>query len=168
MKTIHLTYCGMAGNGPTVREAKADAARKIEAVLSASYTPRLFHWRGVTALVWQTPHGVESRILPLPETPIPAHGEYLYGGSSNHDFTQVCEAMRYNLAQIGADIESDELPAIIAELPSFRHRDYFSWLGFQRAYRHAKANDYGQTDSSWHRWACEHEGDFNPTRKQAA
>lgn len=36
-KQIHLTYCGMDGSGPTVKEAKLDATRKIESAIRDQY-----------------------------------------------------------------------------------------------------------------------------------
>jgi flavin-binding protein dodecin len=36
-KQISLIYCGMDGSGPTVREAKIDATRKIENAISDTY-----------------------------------------------------------------------------------------------------------------------------------
>jgi len=37
---ITLTYCGMEGCGRTAKEAKQEAARRIEAALAGDYTPR--------------------------------------------------------------------------------------------------------------------------------
>jgi flavin-binding protein dodecin len=37
-KQINLTYCGMDGSGPTVREAKLDATRKIEKAIASRYS----------------------------------------------------------------------------------------------------------------------------------
>src|SRR5213593_2027991 len=108
MTTIRLTYCGMAGEGPTVKEAKQDAARKIEAVLDADYTPAVYRWGNSCAVVWRTPRGINSAYL---------HGPGKPGGHCCHfreDFDHVCREVRLNLARNEADITSDEIPAIIA------------------------------------------------------
>lgn len=57
MKTIHLTYCGMPGEGPTVAKAKQDAARKIEAAIYGSYTPTIRTYRGKSVLIYRSPEG---------------------------------------------------------------------------------------------------------------
>lgn len=53
--THHLTYFGMEGSGPTVREAKADAGRKIEAALSGRYVPFLIRHGAYLAIIWREP-----------------------------------------------------------------------------------------------------------------
>jgi hypothetical protein len=57
MTNINLTYCGMPGSGPTVKEAKQDAARKIEAALADSYMPTVITWRGRIAIIFREPVG---------------------------------------------------------------------------------------------------------------
>ena len=151
----------MDGEGPTVREAKQDAARKIEAVLEADYTPAVFRWGDSSAIVWRTPRGVNSAYLRghLHGNGMP-RGHCCHGSQSTFD--EVCQSVRLNLAQNEADITSDETPAIIAGERRLES-DYRSWLGFQRAYRHAKANAIGAGDCDWHRWACENGRQFIPS-----
>lgn len=151
MTKIQLTYCGMRGEGGTVKEAKADAARKIEAVLEMDYEPRLLSYGGKTGLVWQTPSGVCSAYVGEDGK---TSGVCFHG--SNGTFDDACESMRLNLAQCGAEVWSDVVPAILGKSDKLR-RDYVSWLGFQRAYQSAEGNDVAK-----HRWACEHGGEFVP------
>src|SRR6478609_1422907 len=54
---INMEYCGMPGAGATVREAKQDAARKIESALSGTYTPRLIRHGDYSAFIWREPMG---------------------------------------------------------------------------------------------------------------
>lgn len=55
MATITLDYYGMTGTGHTVKEAKLDAGRKIEAALEGDYSPLLVQWRGTTAVFSRNP-----------------------------------------------------------------------------------------------------------------
>ena len=57
MKQISLTYCGMYGEGPTVKEAKQDAARKIEKVLSGEWSPKIISHCGLYSIVYRSPMG---------------------------------------------------------------------------------------------------------------
>jgi hypothetical protein len=54
---ITLTYFGMAGEGRTVKEAKLDAGRKIEAVFDGNWTPFLLQAGDETILCWREPVG---------------------------------------------------------------------------------------------------------------
>src|SRR4051812_42854277 len=56
-KIIHLEYCGMDGSGPTVKEAKQDATRKIEALLKETWKPIYIVCRNVSGVLWRDPHG---------------------------------------------------------------------------------------------------------------
>jgi hypothetical protein len=46
MTKINLEYFGMPGSGATVKEAKADAGRRIEAAFDGSYAPFMLSHRG--------------------------------------------------------------------------------------------------------------------------
>ncbi len=50
---MSLEYFGMPGCGATVKEAKLDAGRKIEAALTGTYQPSIINWRGRTAIVYR-------------------------------------------------------------------------------------------------------------------
>ena len=163
MKTIKLEYCGMAGEGRTVREAKQDATRKIESFLSASHEPVFIKWKGEAVLLWHTPHGIVSSYI-HPDTER-LSGTCHHGLSSSMD--DCVSDAKWNLATITADIESNDCPSIIAN-DRYRAREYFHWLGFQRAFRHAEAHPEVLNGVDAHRWACDHGEEFNPTRLAVA
>lgn len=158
MKTITLDYYGMTGQGRTVTEAKQDAGRKITEALSGDYTPRVYSFGGNTWAVWRTPRGIVSgRVLP----------DGKFGGTCLHGrdtFEEACYTTRFHLAQLGCDITSDEIPSI---LPGDEKsiREFSWWLGFQRAYRHAKAG--GKNDMDSHYFAGENARNFAPTLRPA-
>ena len=143
MKTIHLTYCGMAGSGPTVAAAKQDAARKIEAVLEACFIPRMVVGArngdapARIALAWRTPRGIESGY------PDPLTGRL--GGLCIHHaaatMDQVVRDLRYNIAQGEAQFVNGEwlggIPAVIADYPDLV-RNFLEWVGWQLAYHYAR------------------------------
>lgn len=155
-KEIHLTYCGMDGHGPTVREAKQDAARKIQDALDLNYTPTVLAWGDRSGIVWNTPNGVCSSLIGEDGG---LTGTCFHGASTV--MPSACDSMRLNLAQLGADVESDELPSILRGDDCLA-RAYRTWLGFQRAYRFSKANSPDLGDGAWHRWACDNSERFTP------
>lgn len=63
-KVIRLTYYGMDGEGPTVKEAKADAGRKLEhLVKQTEEAPVIVQVAGVAALVAFTKYGWGHRLI---------------------------------------------------------------------------------------------------------
>lgn len=147
-------YLGMEGKGPTLREAKADAMRKIEQALGHDYTPAIFAAGDYRTIVWRTPFGVRTSTLRAEEP----NGLVRCCGMTGVDaFERECDAMALHVAQLAANVESQEIPACIAGKPSLVN-DYLSWIGFQRAFR--AATKAGEEDA--HRWACNHGHEFRP------
>lgn len=54
---INLEYFGMPGHGATVKEAKANAGRKIEKALEGSYQPIFLTAGADTVILWREPTG---------------------------------------------------------------------------------------------------------------
>jgi hypothetical protein len=155
MKKITIEYCGMQGTGQTVKEAKQEAARKIETFLSVDHTPKVVSYGGRTAIAWMTPQGPVSGYI---ET------DGRIRSTCHHEtgvtMERVTDQLKMNLAMNAADVESDELPSVITNNPDAIH-SYESWLGFQRAYRHATG-----TDTEKHAYACHNGEKFKPGAKQ--
>lgn len=156
MKKITLSYCGMAGEGPTVKEAKQDAARKIEAVLSACYQPRIVIWGDKLALIWNTPQGVVSAYV---ENKVGAKIQGTCHHCRGTDMNKAEQSAKLNLAMNCADIESDSIPEVIADNPN-SIASFLSWIGFQRAYRQAVKD--GLDNHGAHAWACHNSIRFTP------
>ena len=75
MPTVTVDYFGFTGTGPTVKEAKQDAGRKIQALQSGYWSPKIVEWRGYAILITRNLHGWERHFIQHP-------GEALHVGSS--------------------------------------------------------------------------------------
>jgi len=145
MKTVRLTYCGMDGEGPTVREAKQDATRKIEAYLKADTTPIVVSYAGVTRIAWRAPEGWRSGYT--------HDGKGLNGGTcfeGSADREAVERRSRLAVAQAAADLDGDDASAIV--LHDGDKRELASYLDWQR--RHRAWMRAGATSNEAHARAC--------------
>ena len=151
----------MAGEGRTVKEAKQDAARKIEAFLALNHQPKTVSWNGTTFIAWNTPQGIVSSYL---------HADSIgLSGTCHHasaDMDKVLQDARLNLAQNSADVSSDIIPEIIRN-DVYAVTEFVSWLGFQRAYRNAR-DTQGLPEANCHEWACHNAQTFAPRHLLAA
>jgi len=75
---INLRYCGVDGAGATVREAKLDATRKIEAY--TEHALDLFHYahRGHAVVGWPTIHGWTG-VIAFPDNSGPSYASVVGG-----------------------------------------------------------------------------------------
>ena len=145
-------YLGMEGKGPTLREAKADAMRKIEKALTWDYRPALFTAGEHQTIVWRTPFGVMTSTLASGH-----NGDIQINGMSGSDrFEHECDAMALHVAKLAANIEAPTIPSCIASRPGLVS-DYLYWIGFQRAFA-AAAGDHSQR----HRFACDNASHYKP------
>lgn len=146
---ISLTYCGMEGSGATVKEAKQDAARKIEAALDGSYAPTLV--RGFAddiRLVCRAPDG--WNILRIDDR---KDGD-LFGCSMVGTKADAIAQARMSLAQDAIFRAPDHGLSILTDKSARRqHADYVAW---QMAARDGQSK--GVSDP--HAYACEHETEF--------
>jgi hypothetical protein len=63
-KRIHMTYCGMDGEGATVAQAKQDAAHKIERLIAdLQDAPAIVVVENFAKMVFRTSHGWASCII---------------------------------------------------------------------------------------------------------
>ena len=130
---ITLTYFGMEGHGKTVKEAKLDAGRKIEALFDGSWTPFLLQAEAETILCWR-------EVL----------GGWHYGfvregqihGSTWHATKEECErSARSHLGQIATDwrtcMKVDDVHGVVKDERD--RREILSNCEWQRAYHRATA-----------------------------
>lgn len=132
-KTATVNLYGMEGEGRTVKEAKEDAARKIEHALNSSYIPRLISFRGESCLIWRTPRGLNSALLHNGKI----EGICMYTTDSTDEIE---ESVRFQLAQLCWDEKEDSSP-ILGDLRAY---EFTSWVRFQRRYKEATAQ--GKSD----------------------
>jgi hypothetical protein len=63
-KTIRITYYGMDGEGPTVREAKADAGKKLERLVrDVESGPQIYCFGRRTAIIARTRYSWSYRLI---------------------------------------------------------------------------------------------------------
>lgn len=161
-KTIELA--GLVGIGRTKGIAKQDLERQIERALKHDYWPRLLEYRGHRCLIWRTPTGIISHYGETGKTE--SLGRIPGSFTSHHPDTDIACIVRsasMHLAQLASDVDSDDIPDIIAAWPSAID-EYDRWLGFQRAFKHIKATNPEMPDNVVHFTACNKAHEFKPKR----
>lgn len=145
--TINLEYCGIDGSGPTVREAKQDAARKLTALVNdlRRTSPLIILIEGHAALVWRDANGWTYRLI-TDENGALRDGPQ-YGSSSSADDREATErSVRRHLAMNAWTHDKDD--AWLAAIPGLTEADrrqIGDWCAWQRRYKVAR--DAGKTDA---------------------
>lgn len=135
---ISLTYCGMAGEGATVKLAKQDAARKIESVLAGYYTPYMLRHADMIGLVWREPQGYCYKIIHADTEAGPLHGN-----STHEDEAGTRSNCARHMAQLAGNYTG-----LDRHLNDADKRDLDRYFAWQERYRIAKAQ--GMTDQQAH------------------
>lgn len=151
MPKITLEYLGVEGTGRTVKEAKADAVRKIEQLLKADRSPYFMSFRGQHVIIWHTGTSYAYRQVNNEEDY--SRGKKIQWGTQtcSDDISQVLGEIRQHLAQVCWDGVEEMSPLLTEER---EQRDFAQWQRFQIAYQDARAK--GLSDTECHRYACEH------------
>lgn len=148
MPKITLEYYGVEGAGRTVKDARADAGRKIQAMLAGSYTPHVVSYRAYAVLVFREPTSGWATMIIADED-----GVRFSEGGSCHGYEDQFEAMkaaRMHVAQLGwAKADGLAAPAL---LPEREGAEFISWARFQLKYSELKAS--GLTETECHQQAC--------------
>jgi len=148
---IRIDHYGVEGEGKTITQAKADAGRKIQAMLKGNYTPEIFTYKGRCSLIWREPFsGWYSRMLTDYETGQIRPG--LQNGCSSHSSkTDAIQATRLNLAQAAwTTTDGLTIPEI---LEPDQAQDFIAWARFQLKYQELKSG--GLSEAECHRQACD-------------
>jgi len=141
MKTIKVEYCGMEGQGATVREAKQDAQRKAEQFIKDSENgPYVLQTDGHAIIVYRHFHAWAYRII----GPKFGNCESLCHYNKEH----VIRRAKYHLAQALSSV-GDVRTDVCDAKDQGELIDYFKW---QQRYQDFKAK--GFNDSECHRLAC--------------
>ena len=148
-KVITVTYCGMRGEGPTVKAAKLDATRKIEEMINEDWTPHMIVSGSWIVIVTKAPSDYGAhwghRILKLDEL---SSGPVFMCTMSGKKQDAI-KAGAKHLAQTVGNYTGLEQYLDSNDMKSLD--DYFK---FQAAYADAKAK--GIDDSECYKYACEH------------
>ena len=166
MAKISITYYGMDGEGPTIKEAKADAGRKIEKlVAAASEAPIIISIRGFASLVAYSGHssgGSWASRLIMSDGKIHTGPAYL--GSDSEDKHRVMVQALTHVATSAWTFDDDdqefaEMAADRANGCPLNHSDRREVIAailnnarFQRKYRECRDN--GMDDRHAHASAC--------------
>lgn len=155
---IALTYFGMDGQGATVKDAKADAGRKIESLLDdMSRAPHLYIMQadGWSALVTRSAHGWGYRIIAGPSEPLKSGPIYMDANSGESD-----EALRscarhllqaawvHDIADDAAWVAAHQERLPIACRRADLRAELVSYFGWQRDYR--RLRESGLSDAEAH------------------
>ena len=141
MNSVTVKYYGVDGTGRTVKEAKVDAGRKIEAAFDRNYNPEIVKIGDEIGLLWATPFSYCYRIITDTKG-------ILFGSFREGEREGVKQEMRNHLLQLSwkpeyglnhPDASKDEL------------RDLQSWFEFQLRYKAAKSK--GMSDNDAHDYA---------------
>jgi len=125
----------MQGEGQTVKLAKQDAARKIEAVLDGYYTPYMLRQGDVIGLVWREPSGYCYKIIWADTKPGP-----VFGNSGARDGEQETRrACARHMAQASGSIVG--LESSLTDQDKREHAEYCAWQA-----RYKSAVKAGYTD----------------------
>ncbi|MCR4300689.1 MAG: hypothetical protein NUV51_03690 [Sulfuricaulis sp.] len=136
---ITLTYCGMEGQGATVKLAKQDAARKIEAVLDGGYTPFIIRHFDLIGVIFREPSGWSYKII-YPDTKSgPAYGSCSSFGDSEAQCRSHCAHHIAQNAGSYSGLQSHLTDSDMRELDR-----YFAW---QERFRKARAQGYDESQS---------------------
>jgi hypothetical protein len=149
---ITLEYFGFEGSGATVKEAKQDAGRKIEALHSGSWTPVLVTWRGHTALLTRDTHGWTKRFLQHDGDPLKiGQGSEHFGSGSN--FTDALHSTQRHIVQLGWQFGDpiDIFPDWFTDEAG--RKEAISYRQWQLRYKQNKAD--GLSDNEAHQKATE-------------
>lgn len=168
---VNITYFGMDGSGRTMTEAKKDAGRKIEQAMTGNYQPVMLQSRGIIIILWRDPQGWRYNIITDEKGNLRDKPFQCYSTGQSDYYAEYASAL-LSLAQMTWDGQ-EQRPPCLDEVSTINSRhavndnagrrllgEFASWRGFQLAYRHAKSNGIGQTDTDWHRFGCEHASEF--------
>jgi hypothetical protein len=146
---INLTYCGMDGAGPTVKEAKQDAARKIEAALNLRYSPRALVYRGHTLIRLASPNGYGYIILSPEQTPAATRHFSPCFHTESMDDEECWQRALNHLAQNTWQVsDGPAAPPQLARLMDGHTLSKFAaWAGFQTRYAEATARGLSNADA---------------------
>lgn len=140
---IALTYFGMPGNGATIKEAKQDAGRKIEAALTGHYFPHIIRHGGLTTLIIRTPtDGWSYRLIDTKD-----EGTIYNSSGHNEDRNETIRAAYHNMAQLAGNYVGLE-----NLLTPYQQRHLDRYYKFCAAYHNAR--DAGMSDHEAHTHAC--------------
>lgn len=132
-KIVRIVYYGMEGEGPTLKEAKADAARKLQAFVKDTFQPAFFAGKTHLLAVIREQWGWTTRVILLAEAS--ENGRIDTCASSGYaDREDAIRHARSHLAQLEwrRDGSTDISPYIVDKADA---ADFAWWARWQRCYK---------------------------------
>jgi len=127
---ITLEYYGQSGSGPTVKAAKADAAKKLqEFVKNAERGPRFHRSRDCFAVIFPSPDGwtVSYLDIALPPT------LHVHTGNTHYPtLDEADRAVRIGFAQNEWTSDGTDISPYLTTQEE--HREFAAWTSWQRRY----------------------------------
>lgn len=149
MQTIRLTYCGMHGAGRTLKEAKQDATRKLEALAGADFTPVLIRWRDESALMYRERDGYTYCLIHGND---PTQRQALYSSGRYSTLKDAEIEARRHLADVcRLPDDCDAIPSIIDPKDREGATEYQHKTAWLERFRKATAAGLEHFDA--HAWA---------------
>lgn len=144
-QTVHVTYCGIDGEGRTLTEAKKAAAHRIEAMVrEMAQPPVIVRIGGQACLVAYTPDGWGSRLITEENGALRDGPQWLSSGTGSRR-EAINRAAEYAaqaawVLEITNDAEwlASNRPSLVsADDWQKVSREVLEWTGWQRRYRQA-------------------------------
>lgn len=146
--TIKVEHYGVEGIGRTVGEAKRDAGRKIERMLSGDYSPQMRRRKNVVAFIFRHPMYGWSYVTHVDgEDPSPYPS--VHHGFDDHTRDEMIVEATYHAAQVAWDGEDgDELEELARDLDRSHKSQLISWAKWQLRYR-ASIAEGCDSETAW-------------------
>lgn len=149
MNTVTVQYYGVHGTGATVKEARANAGRKVQAAMERHYSPTLVKWCGMLGIVLATPEGWTYTIV-WPDTTDGTNSCPCIQGARD-DRAEVLRRMKRHMADNCTDAVTVRA-FLIADDTGFV--DWQCKQRFVAAYKAARSQ--GMDEGAAHQYACAH------------
>ena len=141
MKSVKVEYFGIEGQGPTLKEAKADAARQVQAILKdIEVGPKIIPLGTLTAVIARTKHGWQYQFI---DSTCSSSSYQTAAEAENHARLHAAQNLFGQTGVSYIDLIKDEHDKVF----------YLDWVGWQRRYQEIRFKGYSDTEA--HRLASD-------------
>lgn len=144
MTTVKVEVCGIEGRGRNVTLAKQDAMRKIRRSLELNYAVTYVRIRNLATVIFATPHGYSSVVLPEEHEEPKCQNLFGRGASGDESRDDVVADARKNLLQLTWTAKDGTSHPCATEK---ENRELASYFEFQLRYAEAEKRGAGSNDA---------------------